>query len=413
MDQQVKGKGLYIDWILIITITLLALFGLVMVYSASFVFAYEMRGGDYTYFFNKQLQWLFISSGFLFFFIFFPYRHFRWLSKFIVLACFIGLALVFLPTDFPFISGVEVMGARRWVNFLGFQVQPSEFVKLGAIIYLAYVYSRKQPYINKFFSGVLPPLIVVAAFFVIIMLQPDLGTATSIVLVAGLIAYCSGAKKLHLISLGSLAAWALWHYATSAEYRFNRLVGHMTPFELEATQGYQLVQSYIAIAHGGLTGAGLGQSVQKLFYLPEAHTDFILAIISEELGIIGIGFVFACMLIIIIRGIIIGARCKDTFGSLLAFGIVFQLSVQMIFNAGAVNGLLPITGIPFPFISYGGSSLLVTFMSMGILVNISRKTEKDRQLGREEEDNGEAVVTPPLKGVKPSLRPVKTSLGYK
>lgn len=210
----------------------------------------------------------------------------------------------------------------------------------------------------------------------------------------------------HIIGIGAVAVWAIFQYATSEEYRLNRLIGYMSPFELEATDGFQLVQSYIAIAHGGLSGVGLGQSVQKLFYLPEAHTDFILAIVSEELGIIGIGFVFACMLILIIRGIVVGVRCKDTFGSLLAYGIVFQLAIQMIFNAGAVSGALPITGIPFPFISYGGSSLLVTFVSMGILINISRKTERDRQERLKNEKQMQDSVTPP--SVKATFQTVKT-----
>ncbi|MCE7791452.1 putative lipid II flippase FtsW [Salipaludibacillus sp. CUR1] len=371
--EEKNGKKLYIDWYLIVSLLLLAFFGLVMVYSASFVQGYQHHD-NITYFFDRQLQWLVISAVLFTFFMFFPYRHFRKLAKWIVLGSIFLLLLILVPG-----VGHEVNGATRWINIGGLRIQPSEFVKVGSIIYLAYVYSRKQAYINKFFTGVMPPLIVVLIFFVLIMLQPDLGTATSIVLVAGLIAFCSGARLLHIISLGSLAGWALYHYAQSAPYRLNRLLGHRNPFELEQTEGFQLVQSYIAIAHGGVSGAGLGQSVQKLFYLPEAHTDFILAIISEELGLIGITFVFLLMLVIIGRGVVIGARCKDAFGSLLAFGIVFQLGIQMVFNAGAVNGFLPITGIPFPFLSYGGSSLMVTFISMGILANISRRTEKERQ----------------------------------
>ncbi|WP_425335394.1 putative lipid II flippase FtsW [Salipaludibacillus daqingensis] len=371
--EQIKPKKLYIDWYLIGSITFLALFGLVMIYSASFVQGYE-HYNNITHFFDRQLQWLIISSFLFIFFMFFPYRHYRKLSPFIVGGSFLLLLLILIPG-----VGYEVNGATRWINIAGFTLQPSEFVKIGSIIYLAYVYSRKQAYINKFFTGVMPPLIVVIVFFFLIMMQPDLGTATSIVLVAGLIAFCSGARMIHLISLGSLATWALYHYANSAPYRLNRLLGHRNPFELEQTDGFQLVQSYIAIAHGGVSGAGLGQSVQKLFYLPEAHTDFILAIISEELGLLGIAAVFFVMFFIIGRGVLIGARCRDTFGSLLAFGLVFQLAIQMIFNAGAVNGILPITGIPFPFLSYGGSSLMITFISMGILANISRKTERERQ----------------------------------
>jgi cell division protein FtsW len=379
--EEEKRKGLYIDWYLIVSIVLLALFGLVMVYSASYVQGYQVYDNT-TYFFDRQLQWLVMSAVMFTFFMFFPYRHFRKLVPWIVFGSFALLLLILVPG-----VGYVVNGSMRWINVGPIRIQPSEFVKIGSIIYLAYVYSRKQAYINKFFTGVMPPLIIVLGFFILIMFQPDLGTATSIVLVAGLLAFCSGARMLHIISLSSLAAWALYHYAQSATYRLNRLLGYRNPFELEQTGGFQLVQSYIAIAHGGLSGAGLGQSVQKLFYLPEAHTDFILAIVSEELGLIGIAFVFLLMLAIISRGVIIGTRCKDAFGSLLAFGIVFQLSIQMIFNAGAVNGLLPITGIPFPFISYGGSSLLVNFIAVGILANISRRTEKERQegLGKHEE----------------------------
>ncbi|WP_416151554.1 putative lipid II flippase FtsW [Salipaludibacillus sp. HK11] len=375
--EEEKSRKLFIDWYLIISICFLALFGLVMIYSASFVQGYE-HFENITHFFDRQLQWLVVSVFLFIIFMFFPYRHYRKLAPWIVGGSIVSLLLILVPS-----IGYEVNNATRWINIAGFRIQPSEFVKIGSIIYLAYVYSRKQAYINKFFTGVLPPLVVVIIFFLLIMMQPDLGTATSIVLVAGLIAFCSGARKLHLISLGSLAGWALYHYATSAPYRLNRLLGHRNPFELEQTEGFQLVQSYIAIAHGGISGAGMGQSVQKLFYLPEAHTDFILAIISEELGLLGIFVVFLAMFFIIGRGVLVGARCRDTFGSLLAFGIVFQLSIQMIFNAGAVNGILPITGIPFPFLSYGGSSLLITFISMGILANISRKTERERHESRE------------------------------
>lgn len=369
-----NSRKLYIDWYIIVSILILGLFGLVMVYSASFVQGYQFHENNTSYFFDRQLLWLLISIVLFTIFMFFPYKHYRKLSPWIVLGSFFLLIMVMVPG-----IGIDVNGAQRWISVGGFRIQPSEFVKIGSIIYLAYVYSRKQAYINKFFTGVLPPLIVVIVFFGLIMMQPDLGTATSIVLVAGLLAFCSGARMMHLISLGSLAVWALYHYAQSEQYRLNRLIGHRNPFELEQTEGFQLVQSYIAIAHGGLSGTGLGQSVQKLFYLPEAHTDFILAIVSEELGIIGISIVFFFMFFIIGRGVLIGARCKDTFGSLLAFGLVFQMAIQMIFNAGAVSGLLPITGIPFPFLSYGGSSLMVTFISMGILANISRRTEKDRQ----------------------------------
>ncbi|WP_096436247.1 putative lipid II flippase FtsW [Alteribacter populi] len=398
MEHEAPKKKFHIDWILIVTIALISTFGLVMIYSASFVRGYESQG-DFTYFFQRQLMWLGVSVFLFTFLMVFPYRHYRKLTPFIILGSVILLVLVKTPL------GIDVNGAQRWLGVGGFQIQPSEFVKLGVIIYLAYVYSKKQAYINDLLKGVLPPLLVVGVLFGLIMLQPDLGTATSMVAVAGLIVFCSGARKRHLFWIGGLAVIALVYYARSAEYRMNRIVGFRDPFELWSSDGYQLIQSYIAIAHGGMTGAGLGQSVQKLFYLPEAHTDFILAIISEELGVLGILFVLTCMGVIIMRGVIIGARCRDAFGSLLAFGIVFQLAIQILFNAGAVSGLLPITGIPFPFLSYGGSSLMVTFASLGILANISRRTEKERSERLENEPEEEKEPSP-ASAVTP-LRPVR------
>ncbi|SES14119.1 putative lipid II flippase FtsW [Salisediminibacterium halotolerans] len=376
-----EKRKLYIDRYLLTAIAVLSIFGLIMIYSASYVRGYE-QFGNMTHFFDRQLMWLFLSTLMLIFFMFFPYRHYSKMIKFILIGSFAMLVLVLMPG-----IGYEVNHATRWVTVGGFQIQPSEFVKISMIIYIAYVYSRKQAYIDKFVSGLLPPLIIVVLMFALILMQPDLGTATSIVLVAGMLAFCSGARFFHIFSLGGLAGYAIYHYATSAPYRMNRITGHMNPFEMEADHGFQLVQSYIAIAHGGMSGAGIGQSVQKLFYLPEAHTDFILAIVSEELGVIGIGFVFLLISVIIFRGILVGMRCRDAFGSLLAYGIVFQLAIQIVFNAGAVNGLLPITGIPFPFLSYGGSSIMVTFISMGILINISRRTEKDRQERRGETES--------------------------
>ncbi|WP_236634670.1 putative lipid II flippase FtsW [Alteribacter lacisalsi] len=398
MELEAPKKRLHIDWILVIAVALISLFGLMMVYSASYVKGYE-DVGNFTHYFQRQLMWLGLS-GFLFtWLMFFPYRHFRKLTPFIIIGSFILLFLVLTPL------GHSVNGAQRWINAGPLRIQPSEFVKLGIIIYLAYIYSKKQGYIDNFTKGVLPPLVIVGLLFGLIMLQPDLGTATSIVVVAGLIVFCSGARIIHLFWIAALGAIAFIYYANSAVYRMNRIVGYRDPFEHSFGDGYQLVQSYIAIAHGGLTGAGFGQSVQKLFYLPEAHTDFILAIVSEELGVLGILFVLACMTVIIVRGVIIGARCRDAFGSLLAFGIVFQIAIQMVFNTGAVTGLLPITGIPFPFLSYGGSSLMVTLLSLGILANISRKTERDRAERTDRDEEAlEQEETPP--GVTP-LRPVR------
>lgn len=357
------------DWFLITTVVLLASFGLIMIYSSSYVIGYDWQD-DPLYFFKKQLKWISISTILFLIFMIFPYRTFQKLVFLIIVTVIVSLALVLSPL------GVEIKGSTRWLNLGFITIQPSEFAKLGVIIYLAHVYSRKQMYINQFLKGVLPPLAIVIIIFALIMRQPDLGTATLILAVSGIIVFCSGAKIIHLLLLGGVSGLVVWRYATSEVYRMNRITGFMDPFADELGNGYQLIQSYIAIAHGGVTGAGFGQSVQKLFYLPEAHTDFILAIVAEELGLLGVLFVFICLAIIVFRGILIGLRCRHSFGSLLAFGISFQIALQVFLNVGAVSGLLPITGIPLPFMSYGGSSLMITAISVGILTNIGRNNRK-------------------------------------
>lgn len=365
------------DWLLIITTILLAVFGLLMVYSSSYVFALYDRG-DHLYFFKRQSMWLGISLIVFFILMHFPFRAFKKLSPLIILVSIILLILVKTPL------GIEDNGAQRWLGIGSFTLQPSEFVKVGMIIYLAQVYSQKQKYINNFLTGVLPPLIIVGLVLGLIMMQPDMGTATSILLVTGLIVFFSGARMIHLGMLGTIGVGLFAYYATSETYRLNRITAFLDPFQDPSDKGHQLIQSYIAIANGGMSGTGLGQSVQKLMYLPERHTDMIMAIISEELGLLGVLFIMACYTLILFKGVLIGVRCKDTFGSLLAFGIVFQLGFQVVFNLGAVTGLLPITGVPLPFISSGGSSLLVSMMSIAILANIAHYNKKQARLN---EDN--------------------------
>ncbi|WP_018921785.1 putative lipid II flippase FtsW [Salsuginibacillus kocurii] len=366
------------DLVLITTVGILCLFGLVMVYSSSYVLALDLYD-NYTHFITRQL--IYFIAGLMLFFVLMHinYRVYLKLSPYIIIVSIILLVLVLL-------IGSAANEAQRWLQIGPLTIQPSELVKLGTVIYLAQVYSKKQDYINRFGTGVAPPLIVVIVIFTLILLQPDLGTASAILLVTGIVVFLSGARWRHLILLGFSSGLVVWYMANIAEYRAQRLVAFRDPFEYASTSGgYQLVQSYISIAHGGLTGTGLGQSVQKLAYLPEPHTDFILAVISEELGWLGIGFLILCFVVIGIRGVLIGTRCRNVFGTLLALGIVFQLLTQFVFNAGAATGLLPITGITIPFVSYGGSSLLVSLASIAILANISRKNAIEKR-NREEQD---------------------------
>ncbi|GAE34209.1 putative lipid II flippase FtsW [Halalkalibacter akibai] len=369
------------DWLLIFTTFLLAIFGLVMVFSASYALGIVGENPNPYAFIQRQIVWFGLAAFAFLVVMHVPYRLYRNLSPIIIILSVLALFLVLTP-----FLGRDINGAQRWIDLKVLVVQPSEFVKLGMIIYLAQVYSQKQAYIDQFIRGVMPPLVVVGIVFGLIMMQPDLGTATSILLVTLMIVFFSGAKWRHLIGLAAVGVSLFVVFALSAPYRVRRLTSFQDPFADPTGTGFHVIQSYIAMAHGGISGTGLGQSVQKLFYLPEAHTDFILAVVSEELGLFGVLFVLGAHTLIITRGVMIGTRCKNPFGSLLAFGIVFQIAIQIIFNVGAVTGMLPITGIPLPLVSNGGSSLFITLVSLAILANISRNNiRQNRQKEYKEE----------------------------
>jgi len=363
------------DFTLMITPILLAGFGIVMIYSASMVSA-VVDGLDSTYFMFKQLQWFILSLIAFVFCSLFPYKQYQKLIKPIMLFCVVLLIAVLL-------FGKSAHNAKRAIVLFGStSIQTAEFVKLGLILYLASVYSKKQSYINDFFKGVLPPLILTAFVLGLIILQPDIGTSVIIMLIACSIIFSSGIHIKHLLFLISLGlivlAIAIPNMVT--DVRIDRFTGAYQPFTDPADSGYHLIQSYLAIGVGGLTGEGLGQSIQKLGYLWGAYTDFIMAIIAEELGFIGVITVLGLLVLIVLRGIFIARKCTDSFGALLAIGISSMVGIQALINLGSTSGILPITGVPLPFVSYGGSSLLVVMVAMGILNNIAmfvRKREGD------------------------------------
>ncbi|MDA3130519.1 putative lipid II flippase FtsW [Aliibacillus thermotolerans] len=363
---------------MITTAFLLISFGLLMVYSASFPLGIDISGDPY-HFLKRQLVW-FVLGTFLFFIVLhIPYRFYRKLVPYLVLLSLVVLVLVLLV-------GEEVKGAQRWLSFGPVTIQPSEFIKLAVILYLAHVYSNKHKYIDQFVQGVLPPLIIVVCMFGLIILQPDLGTAAMVLLAGGTIVFLSGARWFHLFILGGLSAGVVAWLAFETPYRMQRLIAFQDPFSHQMDSGgYQLIQAYIAMAHGGLTGTGLGKSAQKMHYLPEPHTDFIFPVIVEELGIFGLLFVVGCFLVLLWRGFITGVHASDMFGKLLAFGITFFFMFQALLNLMAVSGMMPITGVPLPFISYGGSSLIVSMISLGIVANIARKVKTERLRAKKEE----------------------------
>ncbi|ETI69299.1 putative lipid II flippase FtsW [Neobacillus vireti] len=358
-----------IDYLLVITAIFLCLFGLVMVYSASFPIA-SVDFHDSRYFYTKQLHSLGIGIVLMVITIVFPYRVYGKLSPILVVISIILLIMVLIPG-----FGVERNHSQRWLHLGPILIQPTEAIKLVMIIYFANVYAKKQAYIAHFWKGVMPPLFILAFVFLLILKQPDLGTATAILLPCGFILLCSGARIIHLILLGGIAVGGIGFFAISAPYRMNRILSFRNPFADPYGDGYQLISSYHAIASGGTWGKGLGHSIQKFGYLPEAHTDFIMAVILEELGIFGLMLVIFSYLFIMYRGVRIALNAKDPFAKLLAIGLTFQIMVQVIFNLAAVSGLLPITGVPLPFVSYGGSSLIFMLISLGILTNLSRRTK--------------------------------------
>lgn len=361
-----KGKWKDFDFTLFLTPLVLAVFGIIMIYSASMIVSVVKYDYPSNYFLLKQLQWFALGLIIYLFFSFFSYKHLLKLTK-IMMA---GIVLLLMIT--PFVAE-EINGARSWLVIGPLRVQPAEFAKLGLIIYLAAIYSKKQSYISSFSKAVVPPLIMTTFVLGLILLQPDIGTAAVIFMIACTVIFSSGIKFRHLSFLAILGLGIILLAATQMvnDERVSRFTGAYQPFEHPNDDGYHLIQSYLAIGTGGLTGEGLGQSVQKLGYLLEPHTDFIMAVIAEELGFIGVGAVLGMLSIIVLRGIYISRLCQDSFGALLAIGISSMIGIQTFINLGAISGLLPITGVTLPFVSYGGSSLLILMMAAGILNNIA------------------------------------------
>jgi cell division protein FtsW len=292
----------------------------------------------------------------------------RWASLMLPL-CVAALLLVLAPG-----IGAERGGAQRWIALGGFSLQPSEFVKVGVVLYLARWISRHRETMHHFGAGVLPALIGVGACSMLILGQPDFGTAAILGLLLLLMLYVGGARPMHMAALmfGGVAAMVL--AVQLAPYRMRRLMAFQDPWAHSQDAGFQLVQSLIAFGSGGLDGVGLGQSKQKMLFLPEAHTDFIFALVGEELGLIGALAVLGLFAIVAVRGFRVAARHPDSFASLLAFGLTAVLILSAVVNVGVVLGMLPTKGLPLPFLSYGGSALLATMLEVGLLAALSRMT---------------------------------------
>ena len=363
------------DFPLFIAPILLSLFGVIMVYSASMVVAVMRYDVLPDFFYSRQFQWFWLSLIVYITFTFIPYRNYLKLIKLI----FFGSLFLLI---FVLIKGEIGGNAQSWINLFGINFQPAEFVKLGLIIYLAAVFSRKLSYIENFWLAFGPPLIFTMFIFVLIFLQPDLGTGLIILAISFVMIACAGLRLKHFIAItltGIIGLFIMFPFLS--EEQLSRFSAAYDPFQegIASKGGYQLINSYLAIASGGLIGQGLGESIQKYGYLPEPHTDFIMAVIAEELGIFGVSFVLFMLLFIVVKGFRLAMKSKDSYAGLLAIGISSMIGIQAVVNLGAITGLLPITGVPLPFISYGGSSLLLLMVSMGILNNIAIKVNLQKK----------------------------------
>ena len=292
----------------------------------------------------------------------------RWAAVMLPL-CMVALLLVLTPG-----IGVERGGARRWIALGGFSLQPSEFVKLGVVLFLARWISQHRERMGSFLNGIVPALACVGVCCALIMGQPDFGTTVIVGALSLLMLYVGGARPLHIGGLVGLGVLGMVLAVQVAPYRMRRLLAFMDPFEHAQDSAFQLVQSLIAVGSGGVTGVGLGQSRQKMAFLPEAHTDFIFALVGEELGLIGALVVLGLFAVVAVRGFRVAARHPDSFASLLAFGLTAVLILSAVVNIGVVLGLLPTKGLPLPFLSYGGSAIMVTMIEVGVLASLSRMT---------------------------------------
>jgi cell division protein FtsW len=337
-----------------------------MVYSASAVWA-DYKFQDTFFFAKRQLLFAGLGVVAMFFIMNVDYWTWRTWAKLIILVCFFLLVVVLIPG-----IGMERNGSRSWIGVGAFSVQPSEFMKIAMITFLAKYLSENQKKITSFKKGLVPSLSLVFLAFGMIMLQPDLGTGTVMVGTCIVMIYVAGARISHFVGLGLIGVAGFVVLVLSAPYRIKRITSFLNPWEDPLGSGFQIIQSLYAIGPGGLLGLGLGQSRQKFFYLPEPQTDFIFAILAEELGFIGGSFVVLLFALLLWRGIRIALGAPDLYGSFLAVGIIAMIAIQVIINVGVVTGLMPVTGITLPFLSYGGSSLTLMLLAVGVLLNISR-----------------------------------------
>lgn len=375
--QDSDGSGPDWDLSLLISVFILIALGLVMLYSASAVMAAQRMGEHYVLL-TGQLEKVILGVGAMLVVMQIDYRWYRRLIYPIVGVTILLLIIVIIPQ-----IGVVHNGARRWINLFGFGFQPAELAKLTAVMFLAYSISKKGKRMGSFTIGFIPHLVMIGTMVGLLMMQPDFGTSVMLISVMMLLLFASGAKISYLLLLTFGGAFAGYMAISGSEYRMQRIFAFLDPWSHRQDIGYQISESLIAIGSAGLGGRGLGEGAGKLGYVPELWNDFIATIIAEELGIVGILLVVALFGFLLYRGMKIALEATDAFGMYLAFGITAIFLLQAVMNLFVVTGMLPTKGLTLPFVSFGGTSMIVGLISIGVLLNISKRAPDYWELGRE------------------------------
>ena len=368
MEKKAARKQHTGDLSVALLVTILTIFGTVMIFSASYYYALSDYDNPYHYL-TRQLIWL--GAGFIAMWICSKIDYHFWV-RFWLIAYVAGMALLVLVL-IPGI-GASAYGATRWIQLGPITIMPGEIAKVGIILFITGYFSRHPKWITEIKRGIFPILLVTGLYGGLIMLQPNMSTAFTVCFIAGGMLLVAGAKWIHLCTLagGAVATGVVLIFADTSGYWYGRFLSFLDPFDDPLGTGWNVVQSLLALGTGGLTGLGLGNSVQKNLYLPMPQNDFILAIIGEELGFVGILSLVVLYLLLVWRGCHIAINAKDFTGLLLAAGITIMLGVQVVINMAVVTSSMPPTGIILPFISYGGNALLIFMAAMGILINISK-----------------------------------------
>jgi cell division protein FtsW len=367
-NAQIAAPVHYDQTLQITAFSLLAL-GMAMIFISSNVMA-QAQYSDAYYFIKRQGMYAFLGLGALFLGRSIDYHRYKpWVYR-ILLLSLVSLVLVFVPG-----IGGKVRGAARWLRLGPLTLQPSEFAKLAVVLFMSFSLSRKQEKMKYFAIGFLPHMLVAGLFIALILKEPDFGTSVTLLSIVFIMLFVGGTRLTHiLLALSACIPMGIFMVLRDPK-KFARILSFMDPWKHGQDVGYQLKQALLAIGSGGLWGLGPGQSRAKLFYLPDCHTDFILAIFTEEMGFLGFLLVLTLFTIIICRGLRLSLKAPDSFGSYLALGLTLMIGLPALINMGVVSGVLPTKGLSLPFLSYGGSGLLVNLLAVGILLNISRQVK--------------------------------------